>query len=861
MALSDLSRGAPPAGPPLLDARALPAARTQVLLVACDFDGTIARIAGRPGDVTPEPAALTALRGLAALHHTHVVVISGRGLEDLRNRLGTVDGARLVGSHGAELDGETASRLTPDILTVRDQIRAAVRHAAEQDTRLHCEEKPLGAALHDRDVPDDVAAVARAALAASLHGLPGIHERTGKRVIEYGALPADKGSCLTAMRQRLGATATIFLGDDSTDEDVFRILRPGDLGIKIGEGESFAALRLDGPIESAEFLTALLRERVEWQHSGHAVPIERHTMLSDQRTVALLTPEARIVWCCLPRIDSPALFGELLGGPMAGHFAISPVRDDEAPTQRYVGDSFVVETAWPSMRITDCLDCSAGRPFLRAGRTDLVRIIQGSGQARLSFAPRLDFGRRPTHLRIVPEGIVVEGTLDPVVLRSPGIAWTLVEEGPHHRAEAIVALGPEPLALELRYGLSTTKELVAPVAARIDQTRRFWELWTGSLRLPPIHRDLVLRSALVIKGLCYGPTGAISAAGTTSLPESIGGVRNWDYRFCWLRDAALAATSLARLGSTGIGTKFLDWMLGVLDSEGSPERFRPVYTVTGNHLGAEAEIGELVGYRGSRPVRVGNAAAQQLQLDVFGPILDLLAVLADGGMALSAEHWRLTEAIVQAVGLRWTEPDHGIWEVRGPLRHHVHSKVMCWVAVDRGIAIARAFASEPPPEWLVLREEISADILHRGWNADMACFTAAYGETTIDASALHVGLSGLLRGDDPRFLSTVRRVEESLREGSTVYRYRFDDGLPGTEGGFQLCTTWLIEAIALCGERRRARALLDDYASRFGPTGLAAEEYLVATNEWLGNHPQAYSHLGLINAALALGSGGVPGTA
>ncbi len=825
-------------------------ARTQVLLVACDFDGTIAAITGRPADAVPEPDAVAALRSLAAMPHTGVAIISGRGLEDLRSRLGAAEGLRLIGSHGAETEPDSGLKLTPELLALRDLVRAAARDAAAMDERLHVEEKPAGVALHHRNAPDSVAALALTAIRQRTSDLRGVHERVGKRVLELSVIDATKGIALEQVRQRLGATATVFLGDDETDEDGFAALTAHDLGVKIGEGATRATHRLGSPTEAAALLCTLQRLRAEWQRDGHVVAIERHAMLSDQRTIALLTPEARIVWCCLPRIDAPPLFAELLGGPMAGFFAIGPV-ERSTPSQSYRGATMVVETRWRDITVTDCLDCSAGRAFLRAGRTDLLRTIEGRGPVRIDFAPRLDFGRRPTRLRIVDGGLAIEGTLDPIVLRSPGVTWTLREEGPHQRAEAVYELRGEPLHLELRYGLSTTKDLVVPSALRTEQTGRLWELWANTLRLPTLHRALVLRSALVLKALCYGPSGAIAAAGTTSLPETIGGVRNRDYRFCWLRDAALAATALARLGSPGIGTKFLDWMLGILESEGSPERFRPVYTVTGGHLGAEGEIGELPGYRGSRPVRIGNAAAQQLQLDVFGPILELIAVLADAGLALSAEHWRLAEAIVRAVELRWTEPDHGIWEVRGPLRHHVHSKVMCWHAVDRALAVAHAFASEPPAAWHGLRATIAEDILARGWNAEAGCFTAAYGETTIDASALHVALAGLLPGDDPRVLATVAVVERELREGPTVHRYRFDDGLPGIEGGFQLCTTWLIEALARTGAGRRARELLDDYAHRFGPTGLAAEEYRAATCEWLGNHPQAYSHLGLINAVVA----------
>ncbi|MDO8632556.1 MAG: glycoside hydrolase family 15 protein, partial [Phycisphaerales bacterium] len=266
----------------------------------------------------------------------------------------------------------------------------------------------------------------------------------------------------------------------------------------------------------------------------------------------------------------------------------------------------------------------------------------------------------------------------------------------------------------------------------------------------------------------------------------------------------------------------------------------------------EAEIRELPGYRGSRPVRVGNAAALQLQLDVCGPIMDLVALLAESGAALSTEHWRLTVAIVSAVGQRWHEPDHGIWEIRRPRQHHVHSKIMCWVAVDRALRIAQAFTAQQPAEWISLREKIANDVLELGWNRTVGAFTAAYDDTALDAAALQVGLSGMIPGNDPRFVGTVEAVERTLRRGPTVYRYLYDDGLPGREGGFHLCTSWLIEALVLVGRVDDARDLLEQFAALFGSTGLAPEEYCPRTRQSLGNHPQAYSHIGLINAALAV---------
>ena len=295
----------------------------------------------------------------------------------------------------------------------------------------------------------------------------------------------------------------------------------------------------------------------------------------------------------------------------------------------------------------------------------------------------------------------------------------------------------------------------------------------------------------------------------------------------------MAATSLVRLGAVGPAMKLLDWILGIIEQCEPPAFIRPVYTVTGGHLGSEAEVGELSGYRGSRPVRVGNAAAHQVQLDVLGPIAELLALLAQRGAALSSEHWRLVETMVNAVAHRWQEADHGIWEVRRSRQHHVHSKVMCWQTVDRSLRVA-AYLGRNRPDWLDLRQAIADDILAHGWNAERKAFCATYDDSEIDAAALWVGLSGLIAPNDERFASTVAAVDRELREGPTVFRYRYDDGLPGIEGGFHLCTTWLIESYAIMGRWREAQMLFDQYVNLIGRMGLLAEEYDPDKRQGLG---------------------------
>ncbi len=372
------------------------------------------------------------------------------------------------------------------------------------------------------------------------------------------------------------------------------------------------------------------------------------------------------------------------------------------------------------------------------------------------------------------------------------------------------------------------------------------------------------RSALTLRGLVHADSGSIMAAATTSLPEEIGGVRNWDYRYCWLRDAALTASALVSLGSTAEAEAYLGWVHDVLATVPGPERLHPLYTLWGQTLPPEAVIDVLPGYAGSRPVRVGNAANQQVQLDVFGPIVDLIHTLAttrtaagvtDAAEALPDRDWELVRAMVDAVERRWAEPDHGIWEIRGNPRHHVYSKVMCWLTVDRALTLADAYGRDAQLGWTTLRDVIAQQVREEGWNDEAQSYTAAYDGTDLDAATLHIGLSGLIDPDDPRFHATVLATEAELRSGATVYRYHHDDGLPGGEGGFHLCAAWLVEAYLLIGQRQPAEALFTQLVAAAGPTGLLSEEYDPVAERSLGNHPQAYSHLGLLRCAQLLSAG------
>lgn len=829
-------------------------ARSSILLVAADFDGTVAPIVADPALAEMNRETAVALRFLAGLAQTHVAVISGRALADLSVKTSEAGELHLVGSHGSEFEPSFAAPMAGHSVELLQGLTGELRAIADALPGSIVEAKPASLAFHYRNADEVKAAQAIEKILAGPGARPGVHVRHGKKVVELSVVETNKGAALQRIRQRLGATAVIYLGDDVTDEDAFAVLRGSDVGVKVGPGETRARFRIDGPADVARTLAQLAEARAKWLAGSEAVPIQQHAILSDQHTIAIVTPAGRIVWLCLPRIDSHALFAELLGGPVAGFFEVRSAAAEKPLSQRYLGDTFLLRTEWPDLIITEYLDASAGRAFQRAGRTDLIRVIEARGsnaKVLIKFAPRLDFGRVATHLNVTPDGLSVEGAVDPIVLHAPGVKWTLENEGQHQTATAVVELSGSPLVLELRYGTANLSPSNIQESARRAQTDRFWTGWAASLSIPSIEPDLVRRSALVLKALTYGPTGAMAAAATTSLPEYVGGVRNWDYRFCWPRDAAMAASALAQLGNLGPGTKLLDWVLGILEGREPGTLLSPVYTVSGGHLGPEADVAELSGYRGSRPVRVGNAAAQQVQLDVFGPLADLIATLADRGAALSSEHWRLVETMVAAVADRWSEPDHGIWEFRLPRQCHVHSKVMCWQTVDRALTFADYFGRKRP-DWQTLRDRIAEDVLSKGWNENVRAFCGTYGGSDADASVLLIGLSGLLKPRDPRFASTVEFIERELREDVYVYRYRIDDGLPGFEGAFHLCTLWLVQSYLLLGKISQARVLFDSFCRHAGPTGLFAEEHDPETNTALGNFPQAYTHLALIQTSVKL---------
>ncbi len=829
-------------------------ARVPTLLVASDYDGTIAPLVDDPMAAVANRDAVAAMRSLAELANTHVAAISGRSLRDLATLSRFPEEIRLVGSHGSEFDLGFASQLAPELTELRERLARAVHELGMKYDAL-VEEKPTGVTFHLRTLSEEQATLARDELVRGPASWDGVYTRTGHDVLEMAVVQTHKGTALGILRAQVGASAVIFLGDDVTDEDAFNTLAGPDVGVKVGAGQTAADFRVKDTDTVAKILALLAELRSEWLRGSGLTPIEDHSMLSDLRTAAIVTPDARITWMCAPRIDSAAVFSELLGGPSAGHFSIRPADGAAAVGQSYVGDSLVLSTSFPSMRVIDYLDVSNGRATDLAGESDLVRVLEGSGSAVIDFAPRLDFGRVPTQLRATADGVEVTGTVDRMTLRAPGVTWTIESEGMHQTARGTVdldATSGDPVVLELRCGRNDLTASKRPEEDRRSETQRFWKDWAATLDLPIQQRELVARSALTLKGLCHGPTGAIVSAATTSLPQHLGGTRNWDYRYCWLRDAAMSASALSSIGSNDEALAFLDWVLSLLETRTDPERLAPLYNVTGRHLPPQGEIADLPGFAGSRPVRVGNAADGQFSLDCFGAIVDLVHVIASEGAEITPDHWRLVEAMVLAVSHRWQEADHSIWEIRRAPRHHVYSKVMCWVAVDRAIALSERFLDRPPAAWNQLRDDIAADVLANGWNERRGTFTGTYGGDDLDASTLMIGLSGLLPPTDERFISTVATVDAELRNGPTVYRYFEDDGLPGREGGFHLMTSWLIDALALIGRSEDANELFTQLTALIGDTGLMSEEFDPETGRGLGNLPVAYSHAGLIGNAVRL---------
>ncbi|MDH4101848.1 MAG: glycoside hydrolase family 15 protein [Thermoleophilia bacterium] len=583
--------------------------------------------------------------------------------------------------------------------------------------------------------------------------------------------------------------------------------------------------------------------------------IEDYGLIGDLQTAALVSRHGCIDWLCLPRFDSGAVFAALLGTRENGHWTLQPKGEFRSPRRSYHGDTLVLETDFEApggaVRLIDFMPPRDTRP-------DVVRIVQGLRgrvEMRMELTIRFDYGSIVPWARSLDGGtlLAIAGP-DAVSLRTP---VELEGRNLSTHASFTVAEGNRvPFVLTwFRSSESAPSALDAETA--LAETVSYWDEWAGHCTHTGRWHDAVHRSLLTLKALTYAPTGGIVAAPTTSLPEALGGVRNWDYRYCWLRDATLTLLALVRAGYTQEAGAWRDWLLRAI--AGSPEDVQIMYGVAGERRLPELELPWLTGYEGSRPVRIGNGASNQLQLDVYGEVVEALYRARARGLEASDDAWALTKKIFDWLESGWRQEDEGIWEVRGPRRHFTHSKVMAWVAFDRAVKTIERFGREGPVDrWRVTRDAIRADVLRSGYDAERGTFVQSYGSDRLDASLLLIPLVGFLPATDPRVVGTVQAIERDLLRDGFVERYRADeenvdvDGLPPGEGVFLPCSFWLVAVLAQQGRRDEALELYDRLLSLRNDLGLISEEYDPERRRLVGNFPQAFTHLALVETAFTL---------
>jgi GH15 family glucan-1,4-alpha-glucosidase len=581
-------------------------------------------------------------------------------------------------------------------------------------------------------------------------------------------------------------------------------------------------------------------------------PIEDYALLGDTETAALVGPDGAIDWLCLPRFDSPACFAALLHDESAGHWTLAPAAGGRCTRRTYRGDSLVLDTEWDTpegtVRVTDCMP-------IRGEAADVVRVVTGvSGRVpmRMQLRLRFDYGHVVPWVRRVDGEVTAVAGPDAVWLNTP---VELVGRDLSTTAEFTVEAGASvPFVLTYRPSHMPRPRHVDPATAIAD-TERFWARWVGRCTYTGQHAAAVRRSLVALKALTYAPTGGIVAAATTSLPEQLGGSRNWDYRYCWLRDATLTLQALIGTGYVAEAEAWREWLLRAI--AGDPADLQIMYGLDGSRRLPECEVPWLSGYEGSKPVRIGNAAAGQFQLDVWGEVLDGLHFARDAGVQRMDAAWDMQRALLHFLEGHWRDADESLWEVRGPRRHFVHSKVMAWAGVDRAIQAVERFGLHGPVDrWRALRAEIHADVCEHGFDADRGTFTQFYGSRGLDAALLLIPRTGFLPWDDPRVVGTVEAVSRELTEGGFLLRYRPEvdavDGLPGGEGAFLACSFWLADALHSTGRTHEAQDLFERLLDLRSDLGLLAEEYDTVAGRQVGNTPQAFSHLALVNTALHL---------
>ncbi|MFE0652624.1 glycoside hydrolase family 15 protein [Streptomyces sp. NPDC059534] len=592
--------------------------------------------------------------------------------------------------------------------------------------------------------------------------------------------------------------------------------------------------------------------------------IEDYALVGDLETAALVGTDGSVDWWCAPRFDSPACLAALLGDPDHGRWLLAPVGAARCTRRSYRGDTLVLDTVWESLsgsvRVTDFMPPRS----LGESSPTIVRVVEGiSGRVAMRGELRVRFhhgsivpwtrslDRRTVASVAGPDAAYLScgPGVDPVVTRDrTTFAFTV----PAGRRVAFT-LGWRP-----SHANAPPADSPARIDAALSRTLALWNDWAATLRYEGPAREAVIRSLLTLKALTYAPTGGVVAAATASLPESIGGQRNWDYRFCWLRDSTFTLSCLLRGGYRREALAWTKWLLRAV--AGDPADLQPLYGVEGQRRLPETQADWLPGYEGSQPVRFGNAAVDQFQLDVYGEVLNTVYSAVRAGVVLDPPAWTLIAALLEYLGERWREPDEGIWEVRGPRRHFVHSKVMAWVAADRAVRLARvAGLRGSVHRWQALRQEMHAEICTRGWSAEQGSFTQSYESHQVDATALLIPRLGFLPARDPRVLGTVQAMERlddhgflrrygDVRDGGT---HALDD-LGGTEGSFVACTFWYADALAMCGRPGEARAVFERVLAVRNDVGLLAEEWDPVAARQLGNMPQALSHVALVNTAFTL---------
>ncbi|HMG05902.1 MAG TPA: glycoside hydrolase family 15 protein [Chthoniobacterales bacterium] len=579
--------------------------------------------------------------------------------------------------------------------------------------------------------------------------------------------------------------------------------------------------------------------------------IEDYAFLSDTQTGALVSRHGCVDWLCFPRFDSGACFAALLGDGKNGRWKFTPDKEVKATRRRYRGDTLIleteIETADGAIRLIDFMPPRGENP-------DLVRIVEGvRGRVRMKMdlIIRFDYGHIVPWVRQRHGGLEAIAGPDALILRTPvetrGEDLTTVAEFDVSEGDRV------PFVLTWFPSHGEPPRAIHPEHA-LQQTEDYWTSWSKQCQEKGPWREAVMRSLITLKGLTYAPTGGIVAAATTSLPEEIGGVRNWDYRYCWLRDATFTLYALMNAGYLDEARAWREWLLRAI--AGSAAQMQIMYGVHGERRLNETEIGWLPGYENSSPVRIGNAASNQFQLDVYGEIMAAMYVAHRAGIKTNDEDWRLQVALMDFLESKWEDPDEGIWEVRGEPQQFTHSKMMAWVAFDRAVRLVEdcdCAAAEHLERWRKIRDQIHRQVCELGYNLQKEAFTQFYGSDALDASLLMMPLVGFLPPDDERVVNTVEAIQRELMHDGLIHRYRTEsnnvDGLPGSEGVFLPCSFWLVDCLQLIGRPDEAREMYERLLELRNDVGLLSEEYDPRAKRQLGNFPQAFSHVALVNTA------------